>query len=127
MRIGGRYFDLIDTEYALRKLNAGTELRVTMRYRVSTAFNWYTQPIADFLVERRDADPERAMDEVELLLGAISRIGRAVGIDGDPRAGVANCSRENVRFTGSRAIAVSDDVDGAVRYGARGCTRQAHT
>jgi hypothetical protein len=50
VRIGGRYFDVIDTEYVLRKLNAGTELRVTMRYRVSTAFNWYTQPIADFLV-----------------------------------------------------------------------------
>jgi hypothetical protein len=51
VRIGGRYFDVIDTEYVLRKVNAGTELRVTMRYRVSTAFNWYTQPIADFLVE----------------------------------------------------------------------------
>lgn len=50
VRIGGRYFDLIDTEYALRKVDAGTELRVTMRYRVSTAFNWYTQPIANFLV-----------------------------------------------------------------------------
>src|SRR5260221_5388489 len=50
VRIGGRYFDLIDTEYVLRKVNAGTELRVTMRYRVSTAFNWYTQPNADFLV-----------------------------------------------------------------------------
>ena len=50
VRIGGRYFDAIDTEYVLRKVNAGTELRVTMRYRVSTAFNWYTQPIAEFLV-----------------------------------------------------------------------------
>jgi hypothetical protein len=50
VRIGGRYFDVIDTEYALRKLNALTELRVTMRYCVSTAFNWYTQPNADFLV-----------------------------------------------------------------------------
>ena len=50
VRIGGRYFDVIDTEYVLRKVNAGTELRVTMRYRVSTAFNWYTQPIAEFLV-----------------------------------------------------------------------------
>jgi hypothetical protein len=50
VRIGGRYFDVIDTEYVLRKVNADTELRVTMRYRVSTAFNWYTRPIADFLV-----------------------------------------------------------------------------
>jgi hypothetical protein len=50
VRIGGRYFDVIDTEYVLRKVNAGTELRVTMRYRVSTAFNWFTRPIAEFLV-----------------------------------------------------------------------------
>jgi hypothetical protein len=50
VRIGGEYFDVIDTDYALHKVNAGTELRVTMHYRVSTAFNWYTQPIADFLV-----------------------------------------------------------------------------
>jgi hypothetical protein len=50
VRIGGQYFDVIDTDYALHKVNAGTELRVTMHYRVSTAFNWYTQPIADFLV-----------------------------------------------------------------------------
>lgn len=50
VRIGGQYFDVIDTEYKLHKVNAGTELRVTMRYRVSTAFNWYTQPIAEFLV-----------------------------------------------------------------------------
>ena len=46
VRIGGQYFDVIDNEYVLRKVNAGTELRVTMRYRVSTAFNWYTLPIA---------------------------------------------------------------------------------
>ncbi|HUK01499.1 MAG TPA: hypothetical protein VLW26_04395 [Steroidobacteraceae bacterium] len=50
VKIGGRYVDLIDTEYVLREVNAGTEIRVTMRYRVSTAFNWYAQPIADFLV-----------------------------------------------------------------------------
>jgi hypothetical protein len=50
VKIGGQYFDVIDTEYVLRKVNAGTEIRVTMRYRVSTAFNWYAQPIADFLV-----------------------------------------------------------------------------
>jgi hypothetical protein len=50
VRIGGQYFDVIDTEYTLRKVDAGTELRVRMSYRVSTAFNWYTRPIAVFLV-----------------------------------------------------------------------------
>ena len=50
VRIGGQYFDVIDTEYSLRKTNAGTELRVRMSYRVSTSFNWYTRPIAEFLV-----------------------------------------------------------------------------
>jgi hypothetical protein len=50
VRIGGQYFDVIDTEYSLHKVNSGTELRVRMQYRLSTAFNWYTRPLADFLV-----------------------------------------------------------------------------
>lgn len=50
VRIGGAYFDLLDTEYALREVEGGTELRVTMRYRVSTPFNWYSGAIAAFLV-----------------------------------------------------------------------------
>lgn len=50
VRIGGPYFDLIDTEYSLRAVGEGTELKVRMRYRVSTAFNWYARPIAHFLV-----------------------------------------------------------------------------
>jgi hypothetical protein len=50
VRIGGRYFDLIDTEYSLRKVPDGTELRVRMTYRVSTAFNWYARPLAHFFV-----------------------------------------------------------------------------
>jgi hypothetical protein len=50
VRIGGRYFDVIDTEYALRETSGGTELRVRMTYRLSTAFNWYASPIARFLV-----------------------------------------------------------------------------
>jgi hypothetical protein len=48
--IGGHYFDVRDTEYALRPVGASTELTVRMRYRVSTRFNWYVQPIADFLI-----------------------------------------------------------------------------
>jgi hypothetical protein len=50
VRIGGTYFDIVDTEYALRELPGGTELRVTMQYRVSTNFNWYIRPIAAFLI-----------------------------------------------------------------------------
>jgi hypothetical protein len=50
VRIGGAYFDVIDTEYALRPVSGGTELRARMTYRVSTSFNWYARPIADFLI-----------------------------------------------------------------------------
>ena len=50
VKIGGGYFDVLDTEYALRKIKGGTELRVRMTYRVSTPFNWYAKPIAQFLI-----------------------------------------------------------------------------
>lgn len=50
VRIGGAYFDLLDTEYTLRQVAGGTELRVTMRYRISTPFNWYAGAIAKFFV-----------------------------------------------------------------------------
>jgi len=50
VRIGGTHFDVLDTEYSLRQLPAGTELRVRMSYRVSTPFNWYARPIAEFLI-----------------------------------------------------------------------------
>jgi hypothetical protein len=50
VRIGGTYFDVIDTEYTLSEVPGGSELRVSMRYRVSTNFNWYVRPIAAFLV-----------------------------------------------------------------------------
>jgi len=56
VRIGGRYFDVLDTEYSLSETSGeplvprGTVLRVRMRYRVSTNFNWYVRPIAQFLV-----------------------------------------------------------------------------
>jgi len=50
VRIGGHYFDLIDTEYSLRRVATGTELRARMTYRVSTGFNWYARPLAALLV-----------------------------------------------------------------------------
>jgi uncharacterized protein YndB with AHSA1/START domain len=50
VRIGGHYFDLGETTYALEPEGAGTRLSVRMRYRVSTSFNWYAGPVADFLV-----------------------------------------------------------------------------
>jgi hypothetical protein len=48
--IGGQYFDLIDTDYSLAPEPDGTRLKVSMRYRVSTRFNWYAQPVAKALV-----------------------------------------------------------------------------
>ena len=48
--IGGQYFDLLDTEYTLTPMGSATELTVSMRYRVSTQFNWYAEPVAKFLV-----------------------------------------------------------------------------
>jgi hypothetical protein len=50
VRIGGRYFDLIDTEYSLQPVSAGTQLQVRITYRVSTAFNWYSERVASVLV-----------------------------------------------------------------------------
>lgn len=51
VRIGGEYFDLIDTEYTLHPGAGGkTALRVTMSYRVSTRFNWYAGRVAELLI-----------------------------------------------------------------------------
>jgi len=50
VRIGGHYFDLGATRYSLTPQPGGTLLRVHMEYRVSTRFNWYAAPVADFLV-----------------------------------------------------------------------------
>lgn len=50
VRIGEAHFDVLDTEYTLRKVSTGTELRVRMRYRVSTSFNWYARPLAELLI-----------------------------------------------------------------------------
>lgn len=48
--IGGQYFDLVDTSYTLSPLSAGTRLEITVKFRVSTAFNWYARPVARFLI-----------------------------------------------------------------------------
>jgi hypothetical protein len=51
VRIGGKYFDLIDTSYSLVPLNERTtQLTISMTYRVSTDFNWYADPIARLLI-----------------------------------------------------------------------------
>ncbi len=50
VRIGGEYFDLGQTTYSLQPQGAGTRLTLRMQYRVSTHFNWYAGPVADFLV-----------------------------------------------------------------------------
>lgn len=50
VRIGGHYFDLIDTTYTLTPRDGQTLLRIDMQYRVSTSFDWYARPIARWLV-----------------------------------------------------------------------------
>ncbi|UJB17805.1 MULTISPECIES: SRPBCC family protein [Lysobacter] len=50
VRIGGDYFDLLDTRYTLTPRGDATELSIRMDYRVSTGFNWYTVPLADWLI-----------------------------------------------------------------------------
>jgi len=50
VRIGGRYLSIGDTDYTLTRVGAGTELRMTVRYRLSTSFNWYAGPVLDLLV-----------------------------------------------------------------------------
>jgi hypothetical protein len=55
VRIGGRYFDLVDTEYELEPVAGGTRMTARMRYRVSTHFNWYARPLARLLVGNFEA------------------------------------------------------------------------
>ena len=50
VRIGGYYFDVLDTEYGIEPTDEGARMTATMRYRVSTHFNWYARPVARFLV-----------------------------------------------------------------------------
>jgi uncharacterized protein YndB with AHSA1/START domain len=48
--IGGRYFDVLDTAYDLTPTAGGTTVRMTLRYRVSTRFNWYAAPVSRWLL-----------------------------------------------------------------------------
>jgi hypothetical protein len=51
VRIGGEYFDVLDTAYSLEPgRNGTTTLRVSISYRVSTRYNWYAQPVAELFV-----------------------------------------------------------------------------
>jgi hypothetical protein len=51
VKIGGQYFDVIDTEYVLAPVGVkSTALTVRMHYRVSTRFNWYAKNLARALV-----------------------------------------------------------------------------
>jgi len=51
VRIGGKYFDLMDVDYSLQPHDDGTTtLRVAVSYRVSTRFNWYAGRVAEVLV-----------------------------------------------------------------------------
>jgi hypothetical protein len=50
VRIGGQYFDIIESTYSLSPRGAGTVLGLSTRYRISTHFNWYAGWIGDFLV-----------------------------------------------------------------------------
>lgn len=51
VKIGGAYFDLIDTRYTLKRISSqATELKISMQYRVSTGFNWYAIPVAQLLI-----------------------------------------------------------------------------
>lgn len=49
VKIGGHYFDLIDTEYTITPKGTATELTISMKYRVSTQYNWYTKRVAALL------------------------------------------------------------------------------
>jgi hypothetical protein len=51
VKIGGHYFDLIDTEYLLTPVTEQqTQLHIRMHYRVSTQFNWYAAAVANLLI-----------------------------------------------------------------------------
>lgn len=51
VRIGGPYFDLLETSYTLTEPAPGTTLtRLQMCYRVTTDFNWYADLVARILI-----------------------------------------------------------------------------
>jgi hypothetical protein len=51
VRIGGHYFDLLDTSYKLTPADTGhTRLTIRVSYRLSTGFNWYANRVAYILI-----------------------------------------------------------------------------
>jgi hypothetical protein len=51
VKIGGDYFDILDTTYTLTpRGNGTTELKVVLTYRVSTDFDWYANAVAQLLI-----------------------------------------------------------------------------
>lgn len=51
VKIGGEFFDIIDTEYVLTPIGPGsTRLTTRMHYRVSTQFNWSAKRLASGLI-----------------------------------------------------------------------------
>lgn len=51
VRIGGEYFDLVDTAYTLVPEGDGTRLTIDIGYRISTRFNAYAARIGRFLID----------------------------------------------------------------------------
>ncbi|ARU04225.1 hypothetical protein CCO03_05620 [Comamonas serinivorans] len=70
--IGGDYFDMLDAGYRLTPEAGGTRLTLSIRWRVSTRFNWYATPLSRLLTNdfaqhvlaiykaRAEADPASA-------------------------------------------------------------------
>jgi hypothetical protein len=50
VKIGGTYFDLKNTSYSLMPENNGTKLEISVRFRVTTNFNWYAVPLANYFI-----------------------------------------------------------------------------
>jgi hypothetical protein len=48
--IGGHYFDVLDTSFALYPDGEATLLSTTVHYRISTQFNFYADWVAQLLV-----------------------------------------------------------------------------
>src|SRR5690606_30763972 len=48
--IGGHYFDMQEGSFTLTPRGDRTELTMSVRYRLSTQFNWYAAPIAGALL-----------------------------------------------------------------------------
>ncbi|WP_109441435.1 hypothetical protein [Acinetobacter haemolyticus] len=51
LEMGGRYFDLLNTDYTLEKIDdKTTKLTLTIDYRLSTEYNWYSKLWVNFIL-----------------------------------------------------------------------------